>query len=232
MNAREQQDQPSVGRLRRSAAAGGAEGLAVDETVVGCRVVVRTGRAFAMPGEDAPDRRPPPTRAAGAAGPEPATVAVGGTAGGPDVTGAGAAGTGTDETGSGTVTGGAGAVTSGTVAVTVATGVGTVTVVGTGGGVTAAVVTGVDSVTAGGLLAAERLVANREVAKKPLTPTQTNAPAARVTPTPLPAATSCRKSTFSCRKSTFHRRFSTAEAPPNPKVFHRRGGSASCRRGE
>ena len=155
----------------------------MDETVVGCRVVVRTGRAFAMPGEDAPDRRPPPTRAAGAAGPEPATVAVGGTAEGFDVTGAGAAGTGTDETGSGTVTGGAGAVTSGTVAVTVATGVGTVTVVGTGGGVTAAVVTGVDSVTAGGLLAAERLVANREVTKKPLTPTQTNAPAARVTPT-------------------------------------------------
>jgi hypothetical protein len=85
--------------------------------------------------------------------------------------------------GAGTVTGGgAGTVTG---AVTVATGVGTVAVVGTGGGVTAAVVTGVDSVTAGGLLAAARLVANREVAKKPLTPTQTNAPAARVTPTPL-----------------------------------------------
>jgi hypothetical protein len=75
-------------------------------------------------------------------------------------------------------------VTAGTVAVTVETGVGTVAVVGTGGGATATVVTGVDSVTAGGLLAAERLAANRE-ARKPLAPTQTNAPAARVTPTPL-----------------------------------------------
>lgn len=141
--------------------------------------------AFVCAGEDPPDRRPPPTRVAGAAGSERATVAVCGTADGPDVTGAGAAGTGAEETGPGTVTGGAGTVTGGTVAVTVVTGVGTVAVVGTGGGATATVVTGVDSVTAGGLLAAERLVANRE-AKKPLAPTQTNAPAARVTPTPLP----------------------------------------------
>ena len=64
--------------------------------------------AFGCGGEDPPDRRPPATGAPGAAGPEPATVAVCGTAGGPDVTGAGAAGT-----GAGTVTGGAGAVTGG-----------------------------------------------------------------------------------------------------------------------
>src|SRR4029077_14016669 len=74
------------------ATAGRAEGPAVDETAFGCA------------GEDPPDRRPPPTGAPGAAGLEPATVAVCGTAGGPDVTGAGAAGTGADETGPGTVT--------------------------------------------------------------------------------------------------------------------------------
>ncbi len=128
--------------------------------------------AFGCAGEDPPDRRPPPTSAPGAAGPEPATVAVCGTAGGPDVTGAGAAGTGADETGPGTVTGGAGTVTGGADTVTD----GTVAVtVGTGGGVTATVVTGVDSVTVGSPICPARPPASTFPPKNPATARQQSA---------------------------------------------------------
>ncbi len=149
--------------------------------------------AFGCAGEDPPDRRPPPTGAPGAAGPEPATVAVCGTAGGPDVTGAGAAGTGADETGPGTVTGGAGTVTGGADTVTggadtvtggadtVTGGADTVTdgtvavTVETGGGVTATVVTGVDSVTVGSPICPARLPASTFPPKNPATARQQSA---------------------------------------------------------
>ncbi len=142
--------------------------------------------AFGCAGEDPPDRRPPPTGAPGAAGPEPATVAVCGTAGGPDVTGAGAAGTGADETGPGTVTGGAGTVTGGADTVTG----GTVAVtVETGGGVTATVVTGVDSVTVGSPICPARLPASTFPPKNPATARQQSARRPRrVIKRPGPAA--------------------------------------------
>ncbi len=142
--------------------------------------------AFGCAGEDPPDRRPPPTGAPGAAGPEPATVAVCGTAGGPDVTGAGAAGTGADETGPGTVTGGADTVTGGADTVTG----GTVAVtVETGGGVTATVVTGVDSVTVGSPICPARLPASTFPPKNPATARQQSARRPRrVIKRPGPAA--------------------------------------------
>ena len=156
--------------------------------------------AFGCAGEDPPDRRPPPTGAPGAAGPEPATVAVCGTAGGPDVTGAGADGTGADETGPGTVTGAAGTVTGGPGTVTggadtVTGGSDTVTggtvavTVGTGGGVTATVVTGVDSVTVGSPICPARLPASKFPPKNPATARQQSATRPRrVIKRPGPAA--------------------------------------------
>ena len=106
MNPRRQQGPPSIGRLRRSRPPEERRGRQWTSRHSGCA------------GEDPRDRRPPPTSAPGAAGPQPATAAVCGTAGGPDVTGAGAAGTGADETVPGTVTGGAGTVTGGADTVT------------------------------------------------------------------------------------------------------------------